>query len=205
LREEGHLFLQDQPAKIKAFQEKEIVLYLENEYHRESQDYPFFAPEFDAAAALWASKIVYHAALLILYRQDSKYDIQNLLPYFTESLRPSQILSADLLLRYLPFLYHTLENIDPEDPVLKRLSVILNKWHYSAIDSHFEPNELNLDSYFTNSCLQQLFFNRIVEQKNQAWGSHPAINKKLIDHLGFYKEQLWDSLNAITITTDESE
>ncbi len=205
MREVGHLFLHEKPAKISTSQKEEVKLYLENEYYREAQEYPFKAPVYDNDAALWAAKIIYHTALFIIFRKDSDNSIEKLFPYFDKQIQPSQILSADLLLRYLPFLYHTLENIDPKDILLERLKSILNNWHYSAIDLHFSPGQLNIELYYSNSCLQQLFFNRIVVQKNQAWGSHPAINKKLIQHLGFYKDQLWNSLSAITIPNDESE
>lgn len=191
--------------KIKTFQEKEIILYLENEYYREVQDYPFKAPPFDSMAALWASKIVYYAALFVIYRKGSDQSIKDVLPDYNGDLEASQILSADLMLRFLPFLYHSLENLDPKDPVLERLEEILNKWHYSAIDLHFESKNLNLAVYFDNPCILQLFLNRIVEQKNQSWGMHPAINKKLIKHLGFYKDEIWKSLKEIEIATDESE
>lgn len=196
--------MHDEPFDIHNSQAQEIQLYLKNEFYRECQDYPHVSPGYDGNAALWAAKIVYHAALFIVFRKKTEESLELYFPLFTGIVGASQILSADLILRFLPFLYHTLENINPEDAVLNKLERILETWHYSAIDVLNKPGILDLKAYFSNSCLLQLFLNRIVEQENHSWASHPEINQKLIQHLGYYKDDLWSSLTATTIK-NESE
>src|SRR5690349_9392870 len=78
------------------------LAFLENEFKKESLDYPYTCPSFNLLAGLWGAKTIYTAAQLLLYREHKEADLSALFPDYTNSPDASEMISADLCLRFLP-------------------------------------------------------------------------------------------------------
>jgi len=197
LRQEEHLVIHDAVLKTTNPEDEDVVLFLEQEYENESLNYPFTVPKFNKKAALWASKTIYYAALLLLHRKDTKKDLNTFFFEFEGTVDASAQLSADLCLRFLPKINSELKRIDGEDPLIIIIKTILNTWHYSAIDTESTPPNINFENFFTNDCLTQLYLNRIVADKVLKWAEIPFVNKLLHDRFGYYKNTFWNTLQQI--------
>lgn len=171
--------------------EKEVANYLAREYEQESLHYPFTAPAFDPAAALWAAKTLYIATQLLLYRENKEADLEDLLTAYTATLTPSAILSADLLLRFLPDVINHLKAIDPEDKLVEMLESHLHTWHYSGVGYALQTEMLDFTTIIANTCLLQLYTDRVLEKKERQLAIHPALVKHIQASLGLHAQVYW--------------
>ena len=169
LRTHGHLIIRDDILKTTKSEDEDITLYLEQDFEKECLSLPFEAPRFNPNAALWASKIVYYATLLLLHRKDTKKDLETMFANYTDVVDLSSILSVDLTLRFLPQVFLELEAIDPQDPLVPILKQILNIWQFSAIHQTFKADDIDKHIYLDNIKTKQLFLNRIVDKKAINW------------------------------------
>ena len=197
LRQEENIILYTWLNESNSTQDKEIILFLENEYDNEQLDYPFNPPKFNEKAGLWSAKIIYYTAQFILYRKDSKSSISRFIQPYDDELTPSAILSGDLCLRFLPFLIDELKNIDPEDTLIGDLKSILMRWHYAAIGTDIDTSNINIQPYMNHPTVKQLYLDRVVSRKAIAFADHPTLNSEIIAHLGIYKSQYWNELRTI--------
>jgi len=203
LRQEEHLVIHDNVLKTTQKEDEDIILFLEIEYENESLNFPFKPPKFNSKAGLWASKITYYAALLLLHRGNTKKDLSVLFPNFDDTINESAILSADLCLRFLPQINFELQRIDANDPLVPILNNILANWHYSAVNNESKPPEKALPKAYENKCVLQLFLDRIVEKKAIHWAETPFINTILNKHLGYYKDVFWRTLKTNELEINE--
>nr|WP_321245801.1 hypothetical protein [uncultured Psychroserpens sp.] len=202
LRAHGHLIISDDLLKTTKQEDEDIVLYLEQDFEKECLSFPFEAPRFNANAALWASKIVYYASLLLLHRKDTKKDLETMFADYTGVVDLSTILSVDLTLRFLPQIFLELEAIDPQDPLVIVLKQILNTWQFSAIHQTFKAEDIDKHIYLNTIEIKQVFLNRIVDKKAINWAHDAQINSILIDYLGYYKNDIWKALQPIKTTNE---
>jgi hypothetical protein len=180
----------------------QVCKFLEKEYARESAGYPYSPPAFDASAALWAAKTVYVSAQLILYRENKVAELGALLPDHQGGKGPSAILSADLCLRFLPPMILQLKMIDSADPLIEALEKILTHWHYSGVSYSPDLKIEGFDEISGNSCLQQLYINRILEYKKTQLAKHPAFKEVVLGNLSIFAPELWNEF-IIANTLDE--
>lgn len=200
LRTIEQIILYDKVMKVTAEEEKETIDFLRNEYERERLNYPFRAPDFNANAALWASKIVYFSAQFLLNRQNTNKDLNAFLPNCNENLTSSTFLSADLCLRFLPQIVEEFKIIDPDDVIIPILENHLQTFHYSAIGF---PNAVEKIDFalFENESFKQLYLNRITFRKDIALSKIPAFNKMLQSNFGTYSKQFWNNFEPLTENT----
>lgn len=118
LRTIEQIILTDKLITISKGEENDTVSFLENEYERETLEYPGIASKFNSDAALWAAKTVYLAAQLLLHREHKISDLDLFLPDFNGIQEESAILSADLCLRFLPQILAEMKRIDADDVVI---------------------------------------------------------------------------------------
>ncbi|MEO0897674.1 MAG: hypothetical protein AAFY71_14815 [Bacteroidota bacterium] len=201
LRTEGALVLYQNLPGIQQEEKDKVVEFLRSEYEREKLNYPFEAPPFDEAAALWGAELVYLTAQLILFRENKGSDLGKILPKDHQQADASSILSVDLCLRFLPTLVNELKNIDPDDELLDILEQLLLKWHYSAISYSQNWKETNLSVVLSNNCLRQLYVDRIIKHKNILLAEKEELFPWVKAALGMYAKQFWP--NFETITTHE--
>jgi len=174
-------------------QVEEIARYLAREYEQECLHYPFTAPALDPAAAAWAAKTVYISAQLLLYREHKEADLEALLPGYAAALTPGAVLSADLVLRFLPYVINHLKVIDPEDKLIEVLEAHLITWHYSGIGYTLPEERLEFSVVTTDRCLLQLYTDRVIEKKQQQLATHPAIIQNIQASLGLHAPTYWSN------------
>lgn len=188
--------------EVNAAHEKEAGIYLLSEYAEEQVDFPFVAPTFDETAALWASKIVYRASQLMLYRENKESDLDLLLPAYTGEITASAILSADLTLRFLSDILLHLKLIDPEDAMIKVLERHLLTWHYSGISYSIAIETIEFNEFVFNDSLLQLYINRVIENKKLHLAHHPFLKNAVAANLGMFTQELWKDFNTERITNE---
>lgn len=197
LRTFEEIILFDKIIKISEEDIQKTKVFLKEAYEKEQTNYPFKVPLFNENAAIWASKIVYFASQLLLNREDTGKEINLLLPDFTYSIDASAIVSADLMLRFLPDIIFELHKTDPNDLVLEKLKKITKPFLYSLIEDDYNPEELNLEIVLNNDCLKQLFLDRIVEKKAIYLAQNKIVNDLLMENFGDYKNHYWKELKLI--------
>lgn len=199
LRTIEQIILYNKTMKISEVESRDAVSFLESEFEREAMNYPFEVPKFNANAALWASKIVYFSAQLLLYRENKVNELNVFLPNFNAEIDASAILSADICLRFLPQIKDELKRMDSNDPILPILEQHLQQFHFSAIGFDLETENLDYQIIFSNDCLKQLFLDRVVARENYKLAEKPEINALLLANFGDYKKEFWNELKTIDI------
>lgn len=194
LRTIEQVILYDKLITIAQTEETEAALFLETEYEKEILEYPGIAPNFNSGAALWAARMVYLATQLLLHREHKMKDVKELLSFYIGVVDASAIISADLCLRFLPQIIAEIRKIDPEDLVIDILEKHLIQFHYSAIGSDLDTENINFDAVAANDCLLQLYIDRIVQRKSIKWAQSDFIKKKLEIGFGDYQKLFWAQL-----------
>ncbi|MET3021651.1 hypothetical protein [Flavobacterium hydatis] len=194
LRTIEQIILYDKVITISREEETDVTSFLETEYEREILDYPGIAPEFNSEAALWASKTVYLAAQLLLYREHNIKDLVMLLPDYKGEINASAILSADICLRFLPQIIMEMKRIDPDDLVIPILEKHLFQFHYSAVGFEVDIEKIDFEILAENDCLQQLYIDRIVQRKAIKFTESDFIKKQLEIGFGDYRKLFWAQL-----------
>jgi len=203
LRQNENIMLYSNLLQVSEEHEAEAADYLKTQYNQEATDYPFTAPDFDKAAALWGARTVYIAAQLMLYREHKVADLENMLPVFTGEITANAMLSADLYLRFLPGIINHLKLIEPEDGLIPILEKHLHTWHYSGIAYPLEKTKLDFSIITAHKCLHQLYVNRVVQYKNLGLARHPALSRLLRANLGIYRPEFWPGL-TFELTPDDT-
>ncbi len=197
LRHQEEIMLFNNILTIDKLHAEEVVEYLKSEYFKECYEYPYKSPEFNSESALWAATILYVASQLMLYRKNNDADLELLLPDYLGHKSPEAILSADLCLRFLPDIIFHLKQIDSEDILIPILEKKLTDWPYSAINSHIDIANLNLDFVLADASTQQLCINRIIEYQKIELAKHPVLKNIIGANLGIYTNDFWKEFKSI--------
>ena len=169
----------------------ETVRFLEAEYHRESPEYPYLVPPFNPAAAGWAARTVYLAIQWIVYREHTAKELAHLLPDYPGEATASALLSADLLLRFLPDIITQVRLIDAEDHLVNLLEDKLHRWHYSGVAYPLTPERLSFDAVTVDACVYQLYVDRVITHRNVFLAHHPALEEGIRASLGMFAPNFW--------------
>jgi hypothetical protein len=199
LREKEEVMLYGHLIRIPEKDQLEAQQFLSSEYARESFDYPYQAPAFDEKAAMWAAKIVYTGAQLMLYRENKSAELEALLPAYDGAVSTRAMLSADICLRFVPPMLVQLKMIDAEDKLISILENILHTWHYSGVNYPLETEKLDFTTVSSDPCLLQLYANRVVEHKKLKLAEHAALKEIISGSLGMYAGEFWRDIKS-TVT-----
>jgi hypothetical protein len=196
LRNNEEIVVFEKQFTTSEVEEKEVAFFLETEFENESADYPVNAPPFHQPAALWAAKIIYFGAQLLLFREETAKDISVLFPKYNNQKTAAEHLSADICLRFLPYLVNKLKEIDPEDLLIKRMETIMMEFPYSAVGYFTESGTLQFDKLFMeNNCYNQLLVNRVILKRDSNTAADPAIKLLIKSALGAHQQFFWPSLD----------
>ncbi len=198
LRRDEHILLYSHVIGISYEESRQVIDFLENEYKRESLNYPYEAPAFDPEAALWAARLLYHAAQLLLFREHHADDLGSLITDYPGQSDASSMLSCDLCLRFLPGLITQLKLIDNDDALIPMLERQLQRWHYSGISHPLQLDELDMDILSSDKCLQQLYANRVIENRKINLAKHPSCMEIVRGNLGIFAHTLWHQFDIET-------
>lgn len=194
LLKEEEVILYNRLIPIREEEAKWTVEVLKQQYEKECLEYPHQAPPFDEAAALWAAKVLYITAQLLLYREAKVEEVPQLFPGDNLEVSASTILSVDITLRFLPQLLFSAKAIDFEDVLIPLLEKILEKWHYSAIGHEMEVENLDFAPILNDNCVKQLYADRIIEHKVRTLAEHPAMQQQVKGSMGDYATYFWSDL-----------
>jgi hypothetical protein len=194
LRTIEQIILYNKIGAISRTEDIDTVLFLETEYENETLEYPDGALKFNSDAALWAAKIVYSAAQLLLYREHKISDLNVFLPEYKGKMDASVLLSADICLRFLPQIILEKKRMDADDLVIPILENHLVQFHYSAIGFEVDMIKIDFEILATNNCLQQLYIDRIVQRKAIKFTESDFIKKQLEIGFGDYRKIFWAQL-----------
>jgi hypothetical protein len=190
LREQEEVLLYSNILSIREYESKAVLEFLKFEYKREALELPSDVPDFAPEAALWAAKILFISAQLLLYRQNQPKELSSLLPDYPGRIGAAEHLSADLCLRFLPDLLEQLKVIEPTDPLIDLLERILSVWHYSGI----RQDAAAADDYsviLENTTLKKLYVDRILQYKNESLARRPEFYSLVKAALGIHAGQYW--------------
>lgn len=177
-------------------QEQAVVELLKRVYQEESIGYPFEAPNFDEQAANWSAKILFYSAQLVMYREHDSDSLVEVVKPFEFEVTASAVITADLCLRFVPALIQYLEQIDVEDELIPLLNDLLTKWHYTGLLSGIEIENPSYTEAYTHPCIQQLYVDRIIEQKKVKIASMSLMKSHVQNALGNYNELFWKDFKA---------
>ncbi|RYY51456.1 MAG: hypothetical protein EOO06_00190 [Chitinophagaceae bacterium] len=191
LRQREDVVLYDKILSVPEEESRQVAVFLQQEYESEAASYPYNAPPYDAAAALWAATIVYLSAQLILYRAHGVTELAALLPAYAGGQTPSAILSADLCLRFVPAMLIQLQLLDPDDALIPILQGFIQQWHYSGLAHLKDAANLNFEVVTADPCLHQLYADRIVAHRKSAWAKHVDFQQLISANLGAHASAYW--------------
>lgn len=193
LRTSGQFVLYSNTPKVRTSELNDLADFLAQEYENESLNYPYDAPAFDKEAAVWAAKTIYYAAQFLAHRLEEPKNLGKFFENFKGELSPSVLLSADLSLRFLPFIVRELELIDFEDWLVKLLKKNIQQFTYSIIghDMEVEINEEKLAALFQNDCFRTVFTDRVIVKKDISLTAHKIIHENVTIQLGEHANQFW--------------
>ncbi|MES2775512.1 MAG: hypothetical protein V4722_15155 [Bacteroidota bacterium] len=195
LRSNGEITLFERLLTFEKADEDLVVDFLQLEYEAEAQNYPYTAPVYDGAAALWGAKTTYNICQLILCREHKVAELPGILPAFTGPITAGTILSADLCLRLLPQVLADTRHIDPEDSLVELAENILQQWHYSGIGYSLPVEKMEWEPVLSDNCLFQLYADRVIEKKDQQRATQPMLNQKIRAAMGIYAPHFWKTFN----------
>lgn len=195
LREKEEVLIFDDVLDANLNEEKEIIDYLKSEYDYELVSYPYQVPAFDEKAALWSAYVLYFSCQFILHRKQLPEEFEGIFPKYSVVIDASAMLSADLLLRFLPIIIEKLKDIDDEDELIPFLEKLLSPWYYSGIGYDLADSNKNIASVLNNQCMLQLSVERIIEKQDQVRAINKNIQPYIKANLGIHQESYWKEIN----------
>lgn len=204
LRETEELILYSNAIDLNDDESKQIAVFLENEFKIESLNWPQNNWTYDQNAALWAAKLIYKAAHLLLNREQNSQEVQDELPLYAIGISSSVVLSADLCLRFLPDIIKELRLIDPEDILIEKLHKQLLHWPYSAMPCEDIEPKVSYVFLPNDTILKQLFVDKVLDNKCYKWTQIDEVKENIRMHLGDYPKQLLQSEYDLVFTNDET-
>lgn len=168
LLERGDLILLSRFVEPMEEEEDYVAQILQSRFEEERSGFPYEQGEFKKEAAVWAAKIVFIAAQLLILRDAPDDKLAGLFPEFEGSPSIDDLLSADLCLRYLPEVIERAEDIDVFDELITILDGFLAKFYYSGIGREGLVIEEEWNNHWESSnAFRILFVERILERKAQ--------------------------------------
>jgi hypothetical protein len=187
---EGQITLENQLLPAGDEEDAEALALLKSYYHEEVLHMPGQAPDFDPAAALWATRYLLVAAQVTLRRDlDEEAVRARLLPY-TGTKDAGAIFSADLMLRYLPDLLQLAKGLAPDDVLVVCLQQTLLTWPFSSVGMGI-AGEIELSPILAHPSLRFAYRDKIIRLRDTNRMQHPAVRELIAAALGEYASDLW--------------
>ena len=197
LRKEGTMTIFSDIKSISQKEEQDAADYFESEFEKERLEFLSDKINCDREIAVWAAKVLYHSAQLHLIRENTAKDLSQLIPLFKGKREINSILSADLSLRFLPQIISVLQDVDPEDPLIKILENILQQFHYSGIGFDLDLEKIDWEEELKDKTYRKLYLERVVENKAYRLAEIPYVNQLLMAEFGMHKDVFWKDLQII--------
>ncbi len=160
--------LQDRPI-LESRETGEVRALLRRAFVTHSADLGGPSLEFDVEVALAAAHLVLRAAWFYLVHDEPPAALEQALQFGKPEARPESHLSADLLLRYLPWLIRRARASAPTDPLPRILAQHLRYWPLSGVLTDLEEPPLTSPEQLGHSGLWLLYAERLLDRPRLAW------------------------------------
>ncbi len=140
--------------------------------------------DFDPAAAQAAADLVWLAAWFLVVRDEPPAAVEAALGILPRPDRqPSQHLSVDLTLRYLPQIYQRARTIAPDDVLTRTLAQVLRHWPLTGVlaDLH-EPPLLPIDR-LEHPGLLLLYAERLAQHPRPEWTPGDGLARQWVERV----------------------
>jgi hypothetical protein len=124
---------------------------------------------FDAPTALAAGSVVRQACWLLVSHDETEDYLRQHLTMPGKPDSPSQHLSADVVLRFLPQVYRRARAIAPADRLAEILAKILCDWPLSGVLADVEAGPQTALDFGGHLGLMMLYAERLAFHERQAW------------------------------------
>jgi len=124
---------------------------------------------FDAGVACAAAELVRRSSWATVNHDDRVAELEKRLRMPGSPVTPSQHLSADLTLRYVPQILRRARGLDPSDPLVGLLANVLRHWPLSGVLLDVEEGPLAPLDFGGHPGLLMLYAERLCRNDRPAW------------------------------------
>jgi hypothetical protein len=124
---------------------------------------------FDPETAARAARLVHWAAWYLVSRAGTQVDLERNLVLASPQAGAAQHLSADLVLQYLPSIYHRARAVNPGDGLSVILAEILRRWPLSGVLADVPDGSLGDLDFGGHPGLLLLYAERLAENFKPGW------------------------------------
>jgi len=186
-------------GKLSVFTEEDITTskkILQKYYEEDVLEMPFKAPAYSEEASIWAATYFYTAIKLTILRDADEVTVKEKLSAFNGAVSHETIYSADLLLRYLPSLFHLAKGLAPMDALVQILRQTALTWPFSSVG--IDLNELpNDEIIFSHPSLKQVYLDRIIQHKNKSRAVGKNVTDGIYEITGSHLSVFWPEFERI--------
>jgi hypothetical protein len=125
--------------------------------------------EFHAAVASAAAEFLRQACWALVTRHEPAAEVEKRLRMPRPPLSPSEHLSADLTLRYVPEILERARGADASDPVVERLVDVMRRWPLSGVLSDIDLPPFGPLEFGKHPGLLMLYAERLGRTERLAW------------------------------------
>jgi hypothetical protein len=165
---QGKVVFRRPPEPVRTMSAKAIELTTRaHEAYR--LDVPGPAIPLDVAIACEAGEIVRQACWALVNFDDRAEDLAGRLRMSRPPAGPSDHLSADLLLRYLPRIYRRARATNPSDPIVGLLAAVFRQWPLSGVLAGLDEGPLAPPDLGGHPGLMLFYAERYAEHGRPSW------------------------------------
>jgi len=170
--------------------EQATAQFLEQVYFQNAVHLPASPPPYNAEAAMWGVKYLYHSCQFALLRATKPEKIIEELAPWDKPVDASTIISVDLTLKHLPHLHHIIDRLAPGDVLLEQIKGCAAAWPMSSVGIKTEQvDQLNI--LLADPCLRMEYRDRIITQKAKDRLQEIEVVKLVQEALGGEHAALW--------------
>ncbi len=125
--------------------------------------------EFDFEAASTSAEFLRQSSWALVNHDERMADLKKRLNMPGSPRTPSQHLSADLTLRYLPQVLKRARGLNPDDPLVECLTSVLRRWPLSGALSDVVEAPIERTELGSHPGLLLLYAERLVKNDRSGW------------------------------------
>jgi hypothetical protein len=168
LLREGDAVLSEKPARSPSGSQEAIEV-LSAAFARVRLDVAGLPVEFDTTIALAAGELLWQACWFLLNRSEPPADVERQIDMPQTPQTAADHLSADLTLRYLPYVHRRARAAAPDDVLTGRLALLLRRWPLSGVLSDVVEGPQADLGFAGHPGLLLLYAERLIQNRKPAW------------------------------------
>lgn len=151
--------------------------------------------------ALSTARYVLQSAWLVVNRDEDAVIVLQKMPTITPAQSADDLMSADLFLRYLPFLYQRAWAISQDDLFTIHLRQTLRDWPLSGVLANIPEPPLSSLDFFGHRGLQLRYAERLVNHPRPGWCPTDSASLDVVSLVFGMKKLSLDILKVLEIPT----